>query len=261
MSLGAWQTALTLMVAARASNRRDMLANEGLLVGLELPADERAWLNQIVDTPGFELTCSIQRWWRELRLKASSRLTLKALSAQVRAELLRTWLDSRTETSFFYAREAVAFLDFVLDRLPAAPHLASICRFERAVHLASQASEALSAKSEPMASLLPEARVRRHPAAALVVFAAPSESVFGALMAGASLPEVSRDEFPLFIAPGLPSLCRPATALEATLWTECADTISVPNLCANGNAPPKAVLELLQANVLVLEESLQHGVP
>jgi hypothetical protein len=260
MSLGTWQTALTLMVAAHASGRRERSANEGLLASLNLPAEERAWLSQIVNAPGFQLTCSIQRWWRELRLKASVRLTLKAMPPQTRAELLCTWLDKRAETSFFYAREAVAFLDFVLDRLPDAPHLASICRFERAVHLASQASDEFSARAEPIASLPPDVRVRRHPTASLVIFAAPSESVFGALMAGASLPEVGPDEFPVIIAPGLPSLCRPATAMDIALWTESADAISLPRLCKNGKASPNAVLEMLQEGVLALDASLKHEV-
>ena len=113
MSLGEWQSALARLVTAHAAGRRVTLQEESF-GGQHLNTVDRAWLTETVDTPGFQLTCSIQRWWREQHLNGSVRLTLTALPPSLRTELMDAWLNSETDGSFYYAGEAVAFLDFVL---------------------------------------------------------------------------------------------------------------------------------------------------
>ena len=169
----------------------------------ELGIEERAWLDQIVAAPGFRLTCAIQRWWREIRLKTTARFTLLAVPSELRAELLSDWLDSHADTSFFYAREASAFLDYILGRLPDQPHLESICRFERAVLACSTASATFSPELRPIAELAAGTRIARHHAATVVDFAASPETIFASLLAGSGtpLPEPVSDRFSMVVAP------------------------------------------------------------
>jgi hypothetical protein len=259
MSLGAWQSALAALITSHASNRPvDRTPGTGL-ANLDLGMEEQAWLNQIVTAPGFRVTCSIQRSWRELRLKASARLTLRTLPSRLRAKLLGSWLDGHTDTSFYYTRESTAFLDYILDRLPDDPHLGSICRFERAVLACSAASATFSPETRPVEQLPAGTKIGRHKAASVVFFAAPPEAVFAALLAGAgtALPEPVSERFPLVVAPGLIKLCRPATALELALWDRCSSPISLAWLCQSDAHGLGALQELLEAGVLTCSDETQ----
>jgi hypothetical protein len=207
MPLPDLQSALGTLVAARAAGHStsDLL---GSLGGLDLTADERGWLAGLTATPGFGVTCHIQRWWRETRLRWTARLTLAALGPARGAEAINDYLAAAPCPSLFFMPEAFGFLDSVARTADENSHAGPVARFERAL-LALREATARSSLQPPDSTAAPR------PAAALVEFFAPPVELLGALLAGAELPPVESERFPVIVAPGLPHFWRPATREEA----------------------------------------------
>ena len=185
----------------------------------ELPLDpnERAWLQQLPAAHGFQVTCFIQRWWRETKLRSTLRLTLQALGPRC-AEVMSQYLDSVACGSLFYLPEALTFLDFVQARAQGGPHLCEVAAFERAYLLCQEARRDLPIAVEPADDVL----VERAPAAAVIHFAAAPLELMSALLARAPLPPVGEVRAAVLVAPGLPHLWRLARPAEVTVlerWT------------------------------------------
>jgi hypothetical protein len=157
MSLPELQRGLGALVALQAADPEAAERTTAVLDSLDLSPDERAWLTRLRGTPGFKVTCDIQRWWRETRLGWTARLTLSALPQAERAALLQRYLSRVRCRSLFFAPEAIAFLGFAARALADRPHLAALARFERAVVRAREADP------EPARALLrrAEKQIRR----------------------------------------------------------------------------------------------------
>jgi len=76
MPLRDLQTALGSMLTAQAASQTTVLP----LGNLNLTAQERTWLTQLIGAPGFEITCYIQRWWRETKLRWTARRVSRSLA-------------------------------------------------------------------------------------------------------------------------------------------------------------------------------------
>ena len=215
MPLRDLQIALGSMLSAQAANQSAALSFDGL----NLTGQERDWLTQLLGAPGFEVTCYIQRWWRETKLRWTARLTLAAIRATApdkEAETLNRYLDATPLSSLFFAPEAVGFLEFAAREAAALPHVADIARFEQALLLVKDAALQFAEKDGNAEEAdVDDARLSKHPAATLLDFAAPPEELLGALVAGRNLPPARAERFPILIAPHLPHLWRPATPDEA----------------------------------------------
>jgi hypothetical protein len=207
MPLPDLQSALGTLVAARAAGRAtdEMLDAFG---GLDLTADERAWLTGLTATPGFGVTCHIQRWWRETRLRWTARLTLAALGPARGAQAINDYLSAAPCPSLFFMPEAFGFLDFVARTADESSHAGPVARFERALLALREANTRSSLQP-------PDGTAAARPAAALIEFFAPPVELLGALLSGSELPPVGLQRFPVIVAPGLPHYWRPATREEA----------------------------------------------
>ena len=202
MPLADLQRALGALVAARAAGGPGA---GGVPVDLDLTVEERAWLRSLGGSTGFRVTCDIQRWWRETKLRWTARLTLAVLRREEQGDVIAEYLAAVPCASLFFAAEASAFLDYVARARGERPHLAAIARFERALLRAREAE------------IGPEA-IHAHPAASMVEFAAPPERLLGALLARQPLPAVESARYPILVAPGLARLWRPATLDEARVF-------------------------------------------
>ena len=111
MPLSDLQIALGMMVTTQAATHRS--ADAPNFNNLRLTAAERGWLAQLPDTSGFNVTCYIQRWWRETKLSWTTRLTLAALGPERADAALKDYLEAGPCTSLFFTPEALGFLDFV----------------------------------------------------------------------------------------------------------------------------------------------------
>lgn len=215
MPLRDLQIALGSMLSAQAANQSAALSFDGLT----LTGQERDWLTQLIGAPGFEVTCYIQRWWRETKLRWTARLTLAALRAAEsgkEAEVLKRYLDATPLSSLFFAPEAEGFLEFAAREAAALPHIADIARFEQALLLVKDAALQFAEKDGKTEKTdFDDARLFQPPAATLLDFAAPPEELLGALIAGCDLPPARAERFPVLIAPHLRHLWRPATPDEA----------------------------------------------
>lgn len=190
MGLPDWQAALGQLVEARTAGREPLSADA--LHGLALDDAERAWLDAVRRTAGFELTALVPRRWREIRLRRAGRLTLAALGPQAPA-WMHDYQRAVPNFTLFVVPEGLAFFDYLEGR-PAPPHVHAIARFERAMW---------------------HARLAADTPAALLSFDAPPDLLLAALVQGAPLPGPDGEIHHALVSPALPGLWRPATADEA----------------------------------------------
>jgi hypothetical protein len=217
-----------------------------------LTTEERAWLDQLIGSPGFEVTCLIQRWWRETRLRWTVRLTLAALGPDRSTEMIGSYLDSVRCSSLFFMPEALGFLDFVIRQGLDIAHLDTIARFERAMIKAAQAVPAQSSRIPDTGELRRARSITPHPAAAIVEFAAPPERVIGALLSGHAMPAPDGLAYPVIVAAGLPDLWRPATRDEARLFACCQPSAAADRLLTVMPRAERPLHDLLGVGALCL---------
>jgi len=256
MPLADLQIALGLMVTTQSAARRSPDAPN--FNNLRLTAAERGWLSQLPGAPGFNVTCHIQRWWRETKLGWTTRLTLAALGPERSGAAIKAYLETTPCSSLFFTPEALGFLDFVAGmsewRESADwPHVKEIARFERALLIAKEAAQQAIEQPSGDDEIPSGARFSPHPAAALLEFAAPPAELLGALVEGRSLPPVTATRFPVLVAPGLAYLWRPASVDESRLFTRCLTAPSVECLLASVPDPEPTLRRLVSACALQSE--------
>jgi hypothetical protein len=190
MPLAEFQAALGSLVSTRASAQS--LPAAVLTAQLQLTASEREWLEAVVTAPGFQVTCAIQRWWRETRLRSLARLTIAALGPSAAAQMLADYLHKHVCASLFFLPETLGFLQFVSEAAPH-PHVTAIARFERTLLLAQEAAAAASNTSE----------------VTYIEFAAPPAELIAAVLQGQPLPELCAERFLIAVSPTLPHFWQP----------------------------------------------------
>lgn len=208
MPLADLQKALGALVTARAANRPAAEVFPSL-DDLQLTVAERAWLVQLVDAPGFAVTCDVQRWWRETKLQWTARLTLAALGPERSAEAIQTYLSTTPCVSLFFLPETLNFLDFAQQTFAALPHVTSIARFEQALLKARE--RASLARSRDVATAVEE------PEAIIIEFAAPALELLDALLQGDQLPPAGTQTSRVIVSATLPHLWRPFAPDERTM--------------------------------------------
>jgi hypothetical protein len=253
MPLSDLQIALGMMVTTQAATHRSADATN--FNNLRLTAAERGWLAQLPDTPGFNVTCYIQRWWRETKLSWTTSLTLAALGPERADAALKDYLEATPCTSLFFTPEALGFLDFVAGMPQWTewadwPHVVEIARFERALLIAKEAAQQSVDRQSGANELTSGARISPHPSAAMLEFAAPPAELLGALVEGRALPPASATRFPVLVAPGLAYLWRPASADESRLFIRCQTSPSVEDLRASVPDPAPTLQRLFRAGAL-----------
>ncbi len=228
MPLSDLQTALGMMVTTRAATNRS--AGPLNFDNLRLTEQEREWLTSLMDKPGFNVTCRIQRWWRETKLSWTTSLTMAALGSQRADAALRAYLETTPCSSLFFTPEALSFLEFIAGSQQYAPNVIDVARFERALLIAKEAAQQSAARCFCVSDLPSGAKLSPHPSAALLEFSAPPEDLLGALVERRPLPPASPTRFPVLVAPGLPYFWTPASADESLLFTRCQNGASIEDI-------------------------------
>lgn len=247
MALHEWQVALGSMVEAHAAGRDARAALEAL-GPLELGEAERAWLREVVGTPGFELTSYVPRWWRQVRVVRSARLTLAALGSR-REEVVREYLRAVPCFTLFFMTEGLRFLEYVASTTES-PHVRAVAQLERALCVLKQAEA--DGAAEPLELGEPGSgdRLERHPLAALIHFEHAPEAVLGALLRGAPLPTGPVQAHCVLVAPRVPRLWRLATPEETTAFTACERPASSEALMSLPGITAQVVEGLLAVGAL-----------
>ena len=228
MTLAGWQSGLGELVHQGSSGRGRNADAATSVDRRDLTLAERRWLLALPDAPGFALTCRITRWWRELKIRSTARLTCTQLSGEHGDHVL-DYIDSDRFSSFFFVAEAVGFLDYVLARTHVPETARAIARFERALLLAGEAHEvADTAQGRASCDLSEDAQLMRSPEATLVMFDRPVESLLHALLEGRSVPPPERrGAYPVLVSPRLPHLWRPASRVEARLYRHLRSPVAL----------------------------------
>lgn len=198
MPLADLQIALGSMVSAAASANPVIVMNA--FDQLQLSQLEIDWLNSLNHERGFNVTCAIQRWWRETRLRSMARLTIAALGKELADAMIHQYLQANRCASLFFLPETLGFLQFVETHSQHIHH-STISQFEAALIQAREAA----------ASGLPTEKMT----VTKVEFAASPEALIAALLLGHSLPEPTSERFPVLISGALPQFWCVATMDEA----------------------------------------------
>jgi hypothetical protein len=253
MALRELQTALGTLIATHAPDLSRQAAQRTWLRTLDLNTAEHAWLQQLLEAPGMHLTCTIQRWWRQMRLQHTVRLTLATLPAPQRQSMVQAYIATVPCTSLFFIPEALQFLDFVLHTAAAVPHLDAVARFERALLCAREAAGTSGTASRDLATLSSTQPLRCHRAAALITFHAPPETLLDALLQGTPIAAPDGHGHVVLVAPKLVHYWRPVAPDEACLFMACQMPTAVARLrtVVENSAPP--LQALIDAGALCLE--------
>jgi hypothetical protein len=252
MALRELQTALGTIIATHAADLSRRAAQRAWLGTLDLTEAERTWLKQLLNTPGMRLTCTIQRWWRQMRLQQTVRLTLAALPAARRLQVVPAYIAAVPCTSLFFIPEARQFLDFVLHTVTGVPHLDAIARFEHALWCAREAEDTSVCTPPDITALSPSRVLHRHQAAALISFSAPPEQLLHALLQGLPVPAPDNRAYAVLVAPRLPHYWRPVTPDEAHLFTACHAPTTVERLRTTVEHPSRPLQALIDASALCI---------
>jgi hypothetical protein len=253
VSLAGLQSALVATVIARSS--RPEGDSDDLAARADLDGNERHWLRSVERTAGFQLTCAVQRWWREYRLRSAARLTVAVLERCARIALLEEWIASRPIVSFFYQAEVREFVDFVLARTSdLAPGARALLELERAAHVAMSARGFASGSRRPRAA----DSIVRHPAAALVVFPGQPGAVIAEWLEGKEPPRSDQACVGVLVAAGIRGLGRQAGREEIDLWEACSRPRRVGDL-RYGPSGGTLLRRFLAMSVLRLDSARSPG--
>lgn len=225
MALIDFQTALGRLV--RAPHGGDPLRD------LNLDTTEHSYIQALTESTGFRFTVSIQRSWCIGRAEKAASLTLSILAKDERQRLLDEWINSGAGTRSFYAIEADAFLDFIIEHLNNPSHELTVCQLEQATLRASNGTNYFAAPN-----LLrlndPNCSLRRGSYAGLVRFYAEPRRLLDSLQKHEPLPPLSSEVMTMLFSPGVRQLCRPASTEEVSLWDRLDATVAVRALLDEG---------------------------
>lgn len=208
MSLAELQTALGTLVVTRAAGHLVTGVPQGRRGESGLTAGEQAWLHQLHGSAGFEVTCFIQRWWRQTRLRWAAPLTWTILGPATAEEVAGHYFRVVPAFSLFFTPEAMRFLDFVIGLNLRRPHVDAVARFERAL-LQAEEEAAFANAGETDASASHRPVSRDHGTETVVEFRAPPEEVLGALLFQTALPEPGGTTYPVLISSRLSQRWQP----------------------------------------------------
>lgn len=244
MALVDFQSALgELVQSARLSTPTKGLSSRAV----DLSGAERLSLDALEPSPGLHLTMAVHRSWCEGRAARAARLTLSALPAAKRRQLLEEWVNRGGGTASFFAAEADGFLTFLERHLPEPSHIRTLCELERATIRASEGATDFVSPACPWITSRAVLRRGRH--ASLVNFHAEPSQLIPAFYGEAPLPPVSPDPYPMCFAPGIEGLCRQASDEEASLWRQLSVISSASVLVEHGHQPV-TIVELLARGVI-----------
>lgn len=181
MPLADFQAALGTMIAQGAKF-------EGVS-SLQLTSEESQWLMNLPDAAGFKVTCGIQRWWRETRLRDLARLTIAALGSDQATQMISTYFRENLCTSLFFLPETLSFLRFV-ETHAVQPHIEAIAQFEYGL---------LVAKEEATCVVPVKAST-----VTVVHFQVPPLELLSALLQGQPLPTPTTESYPVIISAQIP---------------------------------------------------------
>lgn len=201
MPLADFQSAIGTLIATAATSSQQTPYPGFSGAALQLSEREAVWLQAVQQSKGFQVTCAIQRWWRETRLRDLARLTIKALGSVQAAAMINAYFQQQLCTSLFFLPETLAFLHYVAEH-SSHPHHHSIALFERALLLAQ---EEIPSSDDC------------NPPTTLIEFAAPPEDLLRALMQGTELPAPTAKPYFVLISSGLPHFWQPVAAEELPL--------------------------------------------
>lgn len=259
MALRDLQIALGTRIAMHTPDPPCQSAPQAWWHTLNLTPAEQAWFEQVMDSPGMQLTCEVQQWWRRMRLQSTLRLTLAVLPPAQRMAVIQAYIASEPCMSLFFVPEALQFLEFVLKTAPDVPYLEVVARFEHALFRVKETRDTLACTPQEVVALLPTHRIGCYEAAALILFPTRPEWLLGALLQGTVLPEPDGHQYPVLVAPGLPHLWRQATPDEVHLFTVCQAATPVEHLPAALVNMSEPLHTLLAARALYVEPAPKCG--
>jgi hypothetical protein len=134
VSEAAFQSAFARLVVD--PDFRDRVRENGeAALGKDLSALERERLLSIAGDPGLDVTRTLHKGFRLAKLLAWVPLTCAVIPKDVLAREIGEFWQQRPPVSFYFLEEAVAFCEYLLERIRSGldvPYLAEVAAYERA---------------------------------------------------------------------------------------------------------------------------------
>ena len=254
------QIALVDMIHAPAGTIKKSVATNNLLTN-----KERHWLEALASTPGYRVTCEVQKWWRKARLQMSAPLTLRLLQRIQLESLLEDYIESVPCNSLFFAPEVIGLRDFIIDNSAPEPGdsrelLIAVINFESALILVNEYQHPETEYGEAGDNPLPEClfnsvTVVVAPGVTRISFPASPDKLLGALILSQPLPEIGNGPYSVLVAPSIDKLWRPAGPVEDEILRCCQSPCHLSALLDRGQDFIAAVESLLNEKLLILHSS------
>lgn len=156
---------------------------------------EQEWLQQLLDSPGLQVTQQIQQWWRISRVCSTAPLTIELLKRNGLEELVIEYITNEPVRTLFFAAELEQFKQFLLRNTLVDTTTKALIEFETGIKTATQlATNATSSRAGAQPLML--------------VFNCNPPQLFAALLTGTELPPVESNTYQVEINPALDSLWR-----------------------------------------------------
>lgn len=212
MSLESWQDGLANLVL------HGTIEN-----GLLLSDEDKEWLNQVKTSPGFRVTCDIQRWWRSMRIRTAAPLTIRVLESQFKKEgadsFINKFINENLIFSQYYITEALSFIKWLNIKFTGTNNstLTSIAEFEEALLICKITPQISNNKRELPNKLVCE------PTARVIKFYIDPELYLNALLYRKSFPVANGHAYYIIVAHGIPHYWRRASDSEVAVIEVCQE--------------------------------------
>ncbi|WLQ12972.1 hypothetical protein O5O45_24905 [Hahella aquimaris] len=217
---------------------------------LDLNEAERAWLHELSESKGFQVTCDVQKWWRKARLQIAAPLTLRLLERLQLQALVEEYICATPCRSLYFVPEAMAFKTFICEHT-ADPLLQALTVFECALKAIHEYRLSPVSPMETNSNRCRNFSVVIAPMSQLVEFPAAPEKLLCALILNQPLPTVD-GAHPVLVGPGVKKYWRAATAMEKGVLHQCATPQSLDSLLEKGPHNIRVVERLVSERALRL---------
>ncbi|AZZ89728.1 hypothetical protein EUZ85_03000 [Hahella sp. KA22] len=217
---------------------------------LNLNEAERAWLQELSLSKGFQVTCDVQKWWRKARLQIAAPLTLRLLERLQLQALVEEYMRATPCRSLYFVPEAMSFKTFICEHT-ADPLLQALATFENALKAIHEYRLSPVSTMEPNSNRCRNFSIVIAPMSQLIEFPAAPEKLLCALILNQPLP-AAEGSHPVLTAPGVRKYWRAATATERDVLQQCAAPQPLDRLLENGAHKIRVVERLVSERALRL---------
>lgn len=219
MSLDTWQKGLASMIL-RGTIEDELLLSE----------EERNWLVDTQISPGFKVTCDIQKWWRKMRIRTASPLTIRVMENYYTENEIDAFIDEYISENLvfsqYYVSESLSFMRWLYKRLLCTENdnLKSILSFEEALLICKITPQIINNQKKIPDELVCGTTTR------IIKFYLHPELLLSALLSRKPIPTAGTSVYNIVVSQSIPHYWREASGTEVALLELCQNPYSTSEI-------------------------------